>query len=50
MKKYTFTLEHDKGRHVIHVYAHSLSIALNKIMKAEACPERAVVNIKISES
>ena len=49
MKKYTFTLQYDKGRHVLHVFARNLSTALDMIMKAEACPEGAVINIKISE-
>ena len=47
MNEYTFTIHHDKGTHRIKTFAPSLSSALERILNAEKCPERAVINIKI---
>ena len=47
MNKYTFTIHHDKGTHRIKTFAPSLSSALERILNAEKCPKRAIVNIKI---
>ena len=47
MNEYTFTIQHDKGTHRIKTFATSLSSALERILNAEKCPERAIVSIKI---
>ena len=47
MNEYTFTIQHDKGMHRIKTFAPSLSSALERILNAEKCPKRAIVNIKI---
>ena len=47
MNEYNFTIQHDKGTHRIKTFAPSLSSALERILNAEKCPERAIVKIKI---
>ena len=47
MNEYNFTIQHDKGTHRIKTFAPSLSSALERILNAEKCPERAIVSIKI---
>lgn len=47
MLTYKMTLEHDDGRVVITVTASSLTAAIEKVLKAEKAPERAIIAIRL---
>jgi hypothetical protein len=50
MNEYKFTIKYDGGTHKLTTRAQDLSAALHLVMNAEKCPERAIINIKITEA
>ena len=46
MKKYQVTLKHDNGLFGMIVQATSLTNAIDQVIKAENCPETAIILIK----
>lgn len=49
MRQYKFTIEYDGGTHKLTTMARNLSSAIQLVMNAEKCPERAIINIKITD-
>ena len=47
MNKYTLTLEHDGGVQKLTVYAKNFQSAIQQVINAEGCPERAIINIEV---
>lgn len=43
MKTFTFTLKHDGGKYKLSVYARSYESAKETVLKAENCPECAII-------
>ena len=50
LMKYTFTLRHDAGTHIIVTHARDLAFATQRILRQENAPERAITQINIEDS
>lgn len=46
MFKFIVTTKHDKGVAHINLVATSINSAIQMVMKAERCPERAIINVE----
>jgi hypothetical protein len=49
MFKYTFTLQHDAGVHVLITVARNIETAVKTVLDQELAPERAIISIHIEE-
>ncbi len=50
MIQFSATIKHDKGSFKIHTVATSEEVAKQMIMKAEGCPESAIIKIKTKKN